>query len=211
MVLHTDFLNIQKMNSRTIVSHLQIQKRCLRERTIELVTRSFHFKPHFLNSSLGCLEGAVLISIHTLYSEIFNLLLFGIHELNTHDQLVSSLLGMIDVLKRKSKEALGDPEDMNLFFQYFSIPCHVVAEVARYGNHILVDSSVLEHFNSIVKKYIRMKSVQKERTNEEIVRIINSSHKKGTQLIFITSENRTSGLSRGKAKILFRQVIDRNC
>lgn len=59
------------------------------------------FSAVFTEGPIGCLDSSVLISIHTLYPDIFNALLFKTFASNTHTKPVSSAQEKLDALKRE--------------------------------------------------------------------------------------------------------------
>lgn len=109
------------------------------------------------------------------------------------------------------KNTFREQEDKNLFTQKFCMLNYALEDVSRYGNLNLVDTTAYEHFNVIIKKYIRMTSMREESTFEETAKIINSSFEESETAIFNAEGKRGAVLGRDWTKITLHVLILESC
>lgn len=86
----------------------------------------------------------------------------------------------------------------------------IVEYVALIGDDSLVDLSAFQYFNFIIKKYIRMTSIQKGRILEKNVIFLNFFYKETGKPGYARNENRTSRLTKDGTKHSLAHVIDGN-
>lgn len=155
----------------------------------------FPFIAAFLDRAIGCADNPALTTVHTLYSDIVNQLLYTKPERKLHgnENVVTS--ETIRRLKMVAKNLFEDLEDFNLFTLKFHMLDHIAEDVSRFGALNFVDASPFEHFNYVIKKFIRMTSMRRGSTLGEAVKVINSS------VATEKSINKTGGRIR-KAKLV---------
>lgn len=125
------------------------------------VQEVFHFVSAVLDRSMGWFDKPVLTLLHTIYSDVLNLLLFNDHGPQQHDQLVSTFCEKIELLKGKPKTAFGDLKEIIQFTEKVHMLCHVVETFTRYDDLKPIDPFANERSNCITKMCIRMTSVRK--------------------------------------------------
>lgn len=113
-----------------------------------------------------------------------------------HDKLLCKSRRNMHLLKIKTNSTFEDLEEIYLLSQRSHMLDRVEKNIERNFDLRFFDASLFEHFNFIIKKCPRMKSMQDASTFEEIFYMSNSSNNKAKSALDSEVEVQSAGLSR---------------
>jgi len=170
----------------------------------------FPFVAGFLDKATGFHNVAHLTTVHTLYSDLINHLLFNENNQDWPHSRESDISTIIKVFKSTASNLFGTLEDLNLFTLKFHNLDHIAEDVARFGDLSLLDASPYEHFNFTLKQFIRMTSMRKQTTISEAVAVINATKLCEDGPSVIERQMHAGRLSRDGDKFVLRDLMKPN-
>lgn len=78
-------------------------------------------------------------------------------------------------LKMLANKLIKEMKDFNLFTFKFHVLDHIMEDISQFGAINFSDVSLFEHFNYVIKNFIKMSSIRHGSTLEEAVRAMNAS------------------------------------
>lgn len=171
----------------------------------------FPFIAAFLDRVLGYADNQQLTMIHSLYSDVVNMVMYNTPDWELQHENVNHLEQKVRMLKRSAKELFEHLEEVNLFTLKFHMLDHVSNDLYKFGILSFLDASAYEHFNFTIKKFIRMTSMRKLTTIEEAVHLMNETPLNTEKDPCILKIGAINALSRDGIKVSLATVNKTSC
>ena len=205
--LHVDFSSSQKSAQLNGFFTNTGVKGMLEGKDYHQLDMVFPFVAAFIDRASRRTIEAPLTSVCTAYSDLLNTLMFTKQRGGFSKEDIRKLSDEVLSFKKKATDVLGNLDDINLFTLKFHLLDHLCNDLARFGDLSLLDASPFEHFNYVIKSFIRMTSMRKSTTIEEAIRIMNTSRPSEIQRT-IVERGRRPQLARDGVEMTLSQCLD---
>lgn len=135
----------------------------------------FLFIGVFLSCAAGYEGQPVSKEINTIFSDTVNEILYCKPDMNMLHWKSFSLEEKPVPFKKKAKHLFENLRNVNLFTIKFHLLGHIFEGLNRCGNLEYLSASLYEHFNYVIKKFIRMTSLRRKSSLSEAVEAENKA------------------------------------
>lgn len=144
-------------------------KLLLKETGFNTFDTVFLFLAAFTNKVTKNITNPVPTTVHTTYC-------MEAPGSGTHFLFVSfPLLHKLETFSLASNETFGALDEMILFTLKFHTLQHIAENSKTFGDVVYLVASPSEHFNYVMRSYLKMISLRKDSTLEEAVQVTNAS------------------------------------